>query len=92
MSEQKTETKTKSKARLHRRLRMEDLPKDENGKAILPDDITSPEFIRLTHPEMTDEEIARAIRKENKNVAILRAQIISLVFFVALVIFFIATR
>lgn len=69
-----------------REFKMEDLPRDENGKVVLPDDITYPEFIRLTHPEMSEAEINKALRKERRNTIVVRFEILAFIVLIVLII------
>lgn len=71
---------------VQRKFDMDDLPRDEDGKVILPDDITYAEFIRLTHPEMTDAQVARAVRREQRNTRLVRAELLVIAAFVIVII------
>lgn len=83
--------KRKRPVEVQRRFEIDDLPRDEDGKVILPDDITYPEFIRLTHPEMSDAEINKALRKEHRNTVVVRFEIAAFIVLIILIIVLVVT-
>jgi hypothetical protein len=67
------------------------LPRDENGKIILPDDITYAEYLKLIHPEFTERDIAKIIQKENRNAWVVRFELLAIVIFAVVIIYLIVT-
>lgn len=63
------------------------LPRDENGEVVLPDDITYAEFLHLTHPELTEAELRRKIAKENVATWMVRFVILGFVALAVLIIY-----
>lgn len=66
---------------------LKDLPRDENGEVILPDDITYAEFLHLTHPELTEAELRRKMAKENVAAWLVRFIILAFIALIVLIIF-----
>ena len=66
---------------------LKELPRDENGEVILPDDITYAEFLHLTHPELTEAELRRKMAKENVAVWCVRFVIAAFIALIILIIF-----
>lgn len=92
--QQKSGRKRKKRERpvkVQRKFEIDDLPRDQDGKVILPDDITYPEFVRLTHPEMSEAEINKALRKERRSTIVVRFEILAFVVLVVLIIVLIFT-
>lgn len=92
--QQKSGRKRKKRERpvkVQRKFEIDDLPRDQDGKVILPDDITYPEFIRLTHPEMSEAEINKALKKEHRNVVVVRFEIAAFIVLIILIITLIVT-
>lgn len=79
-------SKRERPVKVQRRFEIDDLPRDEDGKVILPDDITYAEFIRLTHPEMTDAEVDKAVRKEERSAKLARLEILVFAILIIVVI------
>lgn len=77
--------------KVQRRFEIDDLPRGEDGKVILPDDITYAEFIRLTHPEMTDAEVDKAVRKEERSAKLARLEILVFAILIIVVIILIVS-
>ena len=65
----------------------EDLPRDENGEVVLPDDITYAEFLHLTHPEMSEGELRRQMAKESVAVWLVRFIVLAFIALIVLIIF-----
>lgn len=63
------------------------LPRDENGEVVLPDDITYAEFLHLTHPEFTEAELRRKIAKENVSAWMVRFVILGFVALAVLIVY-----
>lgn len=83
--------KGKRPVKMQRRFEIDDLPRDEDGKVILPDDITYAEFIRLTHPEMTDEEVDKAVRKEERSAHLARLELLVFAILIVVIIILIVS-
>lgn len=63
---------------------------DEDGAPSL-DDMTYEQYLKLTNPGKSDEEIAQMIRKENRYIWMTRIQIVALIVIFIVVICFIFT-
>lgn len=56
------------------------------------DQMSYPEYLKLTHPGKSDEEIARMVRKEERNVWIVRFQLLAAILIAIVVLIFIFTK
>lgn len=66
---------------------LKNLPRDENGEIILPDDLTYAEFLHLTHPELTEGELRRKMAKENVATWMVRFVVLAFIALIGLIIF-----
>lgn len=65
---------------------LKDLPRDENGDIVLPEDITYAEFLHLTHPELTEAELRRKMAKENVAAWCVRFVVLAFIALIVLII------
>lgn len=68
------------------------LPRDKDGKVIIPEDMTYAEFLKLTHPEMDENDIARAIKKENRGAWLVRLEALAFVVLIIIIVVLMVTR
>lgn len=68
------------------------LPRDKDGKVIIPEDMTYAEFLKLTHPEMDENDIARAIKKENRGAWMVRLEALGFIILIVVIIVLMVTR
>lgn len=68
------------------------LPRDKDGKVIIPEDMTYAEFLKLTHPEMDENDIARAIKKENRGAWLVRLEALAFIVLIIIIIVLMVTR
>lgn len=68
------------------------LPRDKDGKVIIPEDMTYAEFLKLTHPEMNENDIARAIKKENRGAWLVRLEALAFIVLIIIIVVLMVTR
>lgn len=68
------------------------LPRDKDGKVIIPEDMTYAEFLKLTHPEMDENDIARAIKKENRGAWLVRLEALAFIVLIIIIVVLMVTR
>lgn len=68
------------------------LPRDKDGKVIIPEDMTYAEFLKLTHPEMDESDIARAIKKENRGAWLVRLEALAFIVLIIIIVVLMVTR
>ena len=69
-----------------RQFELDELPRDEKGKVILPDNMTYPEFLKLIHPEYTERDIARIVKREERNAWVVRFQVLAFLLIVVVIV------
>lgn len=62
----------------------------EEAKA--PEDMSYDQYLKLTHPDKSDEEIAKMIRKENRYTWLVRFQILAFILIIIVIITLIFTN
>lgn len=68
------------------------LPRDKDDKVIIPEDMTYAEFLKLTHPEMDENDIARAIKKENRGAWLVRLEALAFIVLIIIIVVLMVTR
>ena len=69
-----------------RDFKREELEVDEEGKVILPDDITYAELLHLTHPELTADELRETIAKEKGQEWLVRFMVVAIIALIVLIV------
>lgn len=92
--EQKNADAASSKQRVERVREFDHnkLPRDKDGKVIIPEDMTYAEFLKLTHPEMDENDIARAIKKENRGAWLVRLEALAFIVLIIIIVVLMVTR
>ena len=54
--------------------------------------MTYAEFLKLTHPEMDENDIARAIKKENRGAWMVRLEALGFIILIVVIIVLMVTR
>lgn len=83
--------KKKDDVEVVREFNVDELEKDEDGKVILPDDITYAEFLHFTHPELSPDELRKKIAQEKAQTWFLRFMLAGILVIVVIIIVFIVT-
>lgn len=66
--------------------------RDQPEEAKAPEDMSYAQYFKLTHPDKSDEEIAKMVRKENRYTWLVRFQILAFLLIIIAIILLIFTN
>ena len=66
--------------------------RDQPEEAKAPEDMSYAQYLKLTHPDKSDEEIAKMVRKENRYTWLVRFQILAFLLIIIAIILLIFTN
>lgn len=66
--------------------------RDQSEEAKAPEDMSYAQYLKLTHPDKSDEEIAKMVRKENRYTWLVRFQILAFLLIIIAIILLIFTN